>query len=644
MKRKNKREKALNEKQKNFPQENLKPIEKFSVTGIKWSVYFILFVPLLVLKSFFFPFIASKSLYFMALTEIIFFLWLILMIFSSRYWPKLNLLNFALILFLFILSLASIFGVDPSRSFWSNYERMAGLLMYFHFFAFFLVLSSVFQKKEEWLKFFSLSVGVALLVSFFGLLAKGIGEEKVFVFVAKDGSTLGNSSFLATYLLFNIFFAFYLLFEAKRKFRHYLIFALIILFLALFSSGGRAASLATLIGFGFIFLFYLSFRIQNQNFQTFGKVALISTMIFLVAGIILLNIPQSFLQQKLIEYSSKARPLAWQMAISGVKERPLLGWGLESFELIFDKYFHPCFFLPECGGEPWFDRAHNLIFDTLSNAGILGLFAFLFLFFSAFYLLFKIYFLEKNEFWIFAIFSSLLISYFLQGLTVFDAPASYLMFFLTFAFLSIQEKSQEKKIVFLKTNFRRKLLVLIFFFLFLSSFQNFIIRPAKASRGLIEIIATPFPTQRLRLYREVLEMTPLGKYQLRTFTGEHLMKLAIYQKASREEFDYICEQIEKSIQESPLDFRSHLVLGQLYLLYGQQFDKTKFQNAEIVLDKAIKISPNNQRGYWIKAQLQFLQGNCKEALSLAQKALSLAPRLKYSQDLFQKIKKSCQTP
>jgi len=131
---------------------------------IRWATYLILFAPLIISGQYFFPFVGPKSIFFMGLVEIIFFTWLFLIVFNPKYRPRFNILSIALILFLVVLILSTVFGADISRSFWSKYERMTGLLMWVHLFAFFLVISSVF-KKQDWIKIFSVSIFAAILMS-----------------------------------------------------------------------------------------------------------------------------------------------------------------------------------------------------------------------------------------------------------------------------------------------------------------------------------------------------------------------------------------------------------------------------------------------------------------------------------------------
>ncbi len=67
------------------------------------------------------------------------------------------------------------------------------------------------------------------------------------------------------------------------------------------------------------------------------------------------------------------RKVIWQHAINLIKEKPLLGYGAESTELLFDKAFYQSGF-PLSG--LIIDRAHNLFLDITIWSGLVGLFLF----------------------------------------------------------------------------------------------------------------------------------------------------------------------------------------------------------------------------------------------------------------------------
>src|SRR3989344_2619206 len=129
---------------------------------IKFGIGFILFIPLYVGGSFFFPFIFPKIWLFGLINEVIFFLYVILALLDSRYRPKINLVFWALTLLTLILTITSFTGIDPFRSFWGNNERMSGVIYWLHFVVFAVILSGVLKSKKEWKNFFGLAVAITV--------------------------------------------------------------------------------------------------------------------------------------------------------------------------------------------------------------------------------------------------------------------------------------------------------------------------------------------------------------------------------------------------------------------------------------------------------------------------------------------------
>lgn len=627
-------------------------VSEFLLNIIRFATYFSLLTPIIINGAFFFPFVGPKSLFFMTFSEIIFFSWLVLINIDRRYRPKFNLITLSLIIYLIIFILASLLGVNPSYSFWSKFERMTGILMQLHLFVFFLVLSSVFLE-DDFKKFFLTSNIIAVLVSLFALVNL---ENPQF----RGGGTIGNESFLGTYLLFNCFFAIYLILNTKDFFKRFSIILFSFLFFALlfigvgfkdlsfsqkisnilFSGGARAAKISFYGGIILLFFLWLIFASQRKLFKIFGFVLLSFSLFLGFFGIIsLIFYPEG----NLVKYLEKelgsfgGRFPVWRSAIQAIKERPILGWGPENFEFAFEKYFNPCMGTPRCGGEIWFDRAHNIIFDTLISTGILGMITYLFIFASSFFVLLRNYQKNKISFSTFGIFTSLLVSYFVQNLTVFDMISSYLMFFLSLTFIGSFEK--EKKFI-PEINTRNPLILATIFTLFLLSFLKFIILPARSGMAVISAIRSPaFSEQKIDYYKKALSSS-LGKFQIRQFFTEtainSLDSVTVSTREIKKEIDFLTEELEKSIKECPLDYRSYLRLGQL-LTVSAQFDRSKIPQGEEILRKTIEISPTNQQGYWSLAQNFLFQGRVEEAISLAQKALDLEPNLESSHNILIQI-------
>ena len=179
-----------------------------------------------------------------------------------------------------------------------------------------------------------------------------------------------------------------------------------------------------------------------------------------------------------------------------------------------------------------------------------------------------------------------------------------------------------------------------------TSFFYFVIQPLKADYYLVKAMGTQDIGERIYLYKKTLEITPLGKRQIReSIANSRALKLSqreiaeeVPDEIERQELNLVSKELEKSIQESPLFFSSYFMLGEIYNIYGR-LNPSKFTRAEEVLEKAIEISPTHQHGYWTLAQTKLFLGKVDEAVSLAEKAVELEPRVKKSHLLLIQVAK-----
>src|SRR3989344_3390280 len=175
---------------------------------IKWGLMGLLFLPLVVSDKLFFPFITGKNFLFRSAVEILFVLWAYLALKNERYRPKKSwILIFVSILFI-VLTLSTIFSVDPNRSLWSNFERMEGLVGYAHLFLYFVMLISLFRTEGDWWNFFHVSFAASLIVAGYALLQLS-GALEIHQGGDRIDATLGNATYLSVYLLFHLFLLLY---------------------------------------------------------------------------------------------------------------------------------------------------------------------------------------------------------------------------------------------------------------------------------------------------------------------------------------------------------------------------------------------------------------------------------------------------
>ncbi|MDA2922934.1 O-antigen ligase family protein [Patescibacteria group bacterium AH-259-L07] len=86
--------------------------------------------------------------------------------------------------------------------------------------------------------------------------------------------------------------------------------------------------------------------------------------------------------------TGERRLITWRNSIDLVRQKPLIGYGLEVQKLNFAKYYTPASAALEAINT-YPDRAHNDILDTLLISGVLGLMSYLFFICVVFYLALK---------------------------------------------------------------------------------------------------------------------------------------------------------------------------------------------------------------------------------------------------------------
>ncbi len=601
-------------------------LERVCLFVIQYGVYLALFTPLIVARRFYFPFVVPKTIFFRVIVDVILLFYVILALYYPRYRPKMNLLTIGILIFLGILILTSFTGVNLERSFWSTFERMTGLLTFFHLFAFFVILSSVFKERRDWEKIFAVSVAVGVFLSLYILLSDQISS--------RGGGTIGNTSFMAAYLLFDIFFGIILFLTKNIKWRIFSGISLIVMIPTLLTSTGRGAIISF---FGGLFLLILSYMFLSGR-KILQRSALALVLFLIILASIFIIAQPVFLKNKGIALLGELKPriVVWNIALKGWLEKFWLGWGPENFNIVFGKYFDPRLFLSEYGGEVWFDRAHNIILDTGATSGLIGLISYLSIFVIAIFSLFKICWkvMEKRNIFLPLGTAVLLIVYFVQNLLVFDMISTYVMFFLSLAFVSFLTKKNEmpesteepKKIMFSHQVLAGILIVITIFTFY---FGN--IRPAQASYFTGEGVGLPFSKKTGSFFQKALAVSPMAKWE----TSEQFVRVvssASFDPKNKEilfsQFDSAEKYIKKAVEQDPLNYRLFLFLGRFYFSFFRfSEDPQKLDSAEENLKKAIELCPANQQGYWHLAEVKFAKQEKESAIKLLNKAIELEPRL-----------------
>src|SRR3989338_4391129 len=126
---------------------------------VKYGLFIVPILPLVVTRSLFFPFVTGRNFIFRILVEILFVLWVWLMLTDPKYRPGASPVFYSLIAFIGVLFLATILGLSPYKSFWSSFERMEGFWQYWHYFLYFIILAGTLKGKKDWFRLTVVSIG-----------------------------------------------------------------------------------------------------------------------------------------------------------------------------------------------------------------------------------------------------------------------------------------------------------------------------------------------------------------------------------------------------------------------------------------------------------------------------------------------------
>ena len=442
-------------------------ISKVLLWSVRVGIWLLLFTPMIVAPTWFFPYITGKNFFFRIVTELTFGFWLALIVVSSQFRPRRGFIMWALTVFLGVLALATVFGEEPYNSFWSNYERMEGFVTYLHLAALFLMASTVFRNTNDWRLTFHISVGVSMLIAGYGLLelfgvvqipGSTAGESGIGIF-----SRLGNQIYLAAYLLFHFFILGFLFFtlpsEKKITFgnnknkdvvggfttRNILWRALyaavgIFEFYIFIHTGTRGAFLGLLAGLvvSLVTLFMFSLR-DRKKLALYAGGALFVVAVA-IGGFFMLR-DSVFVQQypllrrfadiSITSATASSRFMIWGIAWEAFKEHPVLGWGPGNFIIPYAKYYNPDLF----GNEPWFDRVHNMHFEWLVAGGLAGFLAYLSVIFSGIFVIVRLWRRRMLNPWAAALLMGFLAAYLGQNTFVFDTVITYFFIILLLALL-----------------------------------------------------------------------------------------------------------------------------------------------------------------------------------------------------------------
>ncbi|HEY4509087.1 MAG TPA: O-antigen ligase family protein [Candidatus Paceibacterota bacterium] len=628
--------------------QNTKNIIKYLILG---GIFITPFIAFIVPQGMFFPFITGKGFVFRILVEIIFGLYVVLAFMDRGYRPKLSWITKSVLIFTLAILVADLLGVSPYKSIWSNYERMEGFVLLIHLVMFYIVLSSVFKTKEKWHQLWNTSIIASVIMSVYALFQLA-GKIAINQGGVRVDATFGNSSYLAIYLVFHIFLCIYMMVqETKEKWYKWVYGSITVLeIIILYYTATRGAILGLIGGLlltGILLVFTSAEGSDGKAQATTGGEAenkslrktgfwFSGVVVALVLGFILFH-NSSFVKKSPVlsrfstlgisEFQTQGRYFVWPMAVKGVAERPIFGWGQENFNFVFNKNYNPGMF----GQEEWFDRTHDLVLDWLIAGGVVGLLTYLGILVFLFYYIWRrqsvLKLAEKS------ILTGMIFAYIFHNIFVFDNLISYIIFFSLLSYVHSSSVSQtEMSSKFYDKVFSAEvtsyIVVPIVGVLSLGMIYFVNVPALLANRTLIQAI-TPQKEggveKNLALFKQVFDYNSFGSSEIL----EQLVQITeqvyatpqgqIPDNIKQQFFDFTKLKLEEKVKQSPHDARYLVFAGSFFNRFGQYDEAIKY------LDRALTESPNKQSIYFELGSSYLGKGDKTKMFELFKTAYELKP-------------------
>ena len=297
------------------------------------------------------------------------------------------------------IAITTIVSISPATAFLGKYRRYDGAWSYF-IYALLLFLTMQYAvtraRVRQLAQVFSAS---SAIVAAYGLLqaipnpfrttAEGVtGNWDFFDWGAlpfeplRSFSTFGNPNLLAGFLALSVFVNLGLLLSEKNpKLRRWYWVVLLMnsaVSITAFSRSLWVAVAVTLILFVFL-LWRQRVRPEKQDYYFAGGLAAVVTT-FIAFSLRSTDSVMNFWTrlQTIFEFDSGSgltRFQIWQAAFSAIAERPIFGYGLDTFRLIF-RHFAPAEYAQAAGFRSVADNAHNFPLQMATGIGIVGLILF----------------------------------------------------------------------------------------------------------------------------------------------------------------------------------------------------------------------------------------------------------------------------
>jgi tetratricopeptide (TPR) repeat protein len=377
----------------------------------------------------------------------------------------------------------------------------------------------------------------------------------------------------------------------------------------IYNTQTRGTVLGLIGGLGLAGLLIAIFEKQNQVLRKSAIGVVIAAFVVVFGFLIVKNAPfikdsptlSRFSSISLSDPTTESRFILWHMAWEGVTSSPktfIIGWGQESFNYVFNKYYDPRLY----NQEQWFDRSHDIFFDWFVAGGLLGVLGYFAIFGTTIWYIWKPRGegeSEDNEFSVAekSLLTGMLIGYLIHNIFVFDNITSYLYYVLFVAYVYARRTLFATPRASVRTDNRFVAPVALVALVLVIYFVN--VPALLANTTLIQALtAQNDVTTAVGLFQKAISYNSYGNPEAR----EQIFSYA----------DEITTQIAQTQDQT-----------QLAALKGYQAQVFALMDTEV--PKQLALTPNDARYYILPGAVYNHAGDYAKALPLLQKAAILSP-------------------
>ncbi|KKP35516.1 MAG: hypothetical protein UR27_C0030G0001, partial [Candidatus Peregrinibacteria bacterium GW2011_GWA2_33_10] len=630
---------------------------------LKWCLYsYVIIIPLIYFKGVESVFSITKLTSVRYITAIL-ILSLVIKIYKEK---KIDLIknkfNILLLIYAVVSILTVVFSSHVYTSIYGSKSLFLGIITILN-----LILLAFFTfqylSKKDINKIISLSVFTAYITGFIGILQhfKILNLEHWLVPQGQRAfSTFEHSNHFASYLVFNLFLAYSLSFKINSKFKKYLLLisSTVIYLSGIVFSGSRGALLALIFSLLSIMIFsgfqnrknFL--RIISKYKKIFASLVAITIVLFIISAVFSQTIFSKLSKLSLISRSIETVQfiragnvpdrISWYLSsLSMIKDKPLLGFGLNTYKENYNAYRRIDFANPhESQDNITPENAHNEYLTKAVEQGIIGLLVYLILIFYVVFNKNSIKYLQNSDIkekYTYLFILGALISYIIQTFLSFGVISTLTLFYIFIGVAAKYALKDELEITEIPFSKFKKIIILFIplMGIFLVYFGNKQFAAEYYSQHA-NMAFTQGKNIETIAYAEKMVAKMPKEYEYHRIYGDFLYQISVQESDFKKALDYL-EKAEKEYLEAlkinPTFPQLHANLGLIHFLqYLSLQESENKREAEKYLkltkesyEEAIKYSPNNPLYTYNYAKLLMQIKDYNSAIFNFEKTFNIRP-------------------